>query len=79
VAPGHLVNGDAALATPLRIAADSAPPAPLAGPLTLRTFARPVAGEPVAIAFEQAIGAREALEVGTYAKTLTFTLATTTP
>ncbi|MDA0173627.1 choice-of-anchor M domain-containing protein [Solirubrobacter taibaiensis] len=73
-ATGHLVNGDTALASPLRVGTDA-----LTRPITLRTFARPVAGEPVAIAFEQAIGAREALGVGTYAKTLTFTLATTMP
>jgi hypothetical protein len=38
-----------------------------------------VSREPVTIAFAQAIGAREALDVGHYAKTLTFPLTTGTP
>ena len=34
---------------------------------------------PVTLDFRQAIGAGDALRSGTYAKTLTFTLSTTTP
>jgi len=34
---------------------------------------------PNAISFSQAVGANEALRTGTYSKTLTFTLSTTTP
>jgi hypothetical protein len=33
----------------------------------------------VAITFEQSIGANDALRTGSYSKTLTFTLSTTTP
>ena len=33
----------------------------------------------VTITFKQAIGANDALRTGSYAKTLTFTLSTTTP
>ena len=38
-----------------------------------------MSNDPVAIAFEQAIGANDALQAGSYSKTLTFTLSTTTP
>jgi hypothetical protein len=38
-----------------------------------------VSNDPVALTFEQAIGASEALRTGSYAKTLTYTLSTTTP
>ena len=34
---------------------------------------------PVTVTFKQAIGASDALRTGTYAKTLTFTLSTTSP
>jgi hypothetical protein len=33
----------------------------------------------VPIAFQQSIGSTDALRTGTYSKTLTFTLSTTTP
>jgi hypothetical protein len=35
--------------------------------------------DPVTIAFKQRIGADDALRTGTYSRTLTFTLSTTTP
>ena len=38
-----------------------------------------MSNDPVTITFRQAIGANDALRTGTYAKTLTFTLSTTTP
>jgi hypothetical protein len=47
--------------------------------VTVRSFPRPVSGEPVALAFQQTVGAREGIEAGGYAKTLTFTLATSRP
>jgi hypothetical protein len=65
--PGHLVNGAFALASPL---------APLG---VVRTYAGPVANDPVSITFRQAISATEPLRTGSYAKTLTFTLSTTAP
>ena len=39
----------------------------------------PVSNDPVTIGFQQTILANEPLRTGTYAKTLTFTLSTTTP
>ena len=74
-APGHLVNGAFSLASPLQINGS-----PLAGtPSTLKTWTGPITGDTVALAFKQAISASEPLRRGTYSKTLTFTLSTTTP
>ena len=54
--------------------------APLAsGPVTVLTYSGPISNDPVAVAFQQHIGATDALRTGTYSKTLTFTLSTTTP
>jgi hypothetical protein len=39
----------------------------------------PVSNGSVAITFRQAIGANDALRTGSYTKTLTFTLSTSTP
>jgi hypothetical protein len=64
---GHLMNGAFALPQPLRV--EIAPNA----------WNDPVSNAPVAITFRQAIGATDALRTGSYAKTLTFTLSTTTP
>jgi hypothetical protein len=50
-----------------------------ASPTTLKTWSNPVSNDPVAVAFKQAIGATDPLRTGTYSKTLTFTLSTTTP
>jgi hypothetical protein len=71
-ASGHLVNGAYALGRPLLIAG-----APL--PTTVRTSVLPVSHDPVATTLSQTIGANAPLRTGTYAKTLTFTLSTTTP
>ena len=84
---GKLVNGTFTLAQPLTATATSAaaPPrraAPVGGsaaPTTLLTYAGPSSNDAVTITFKQSIGANEALRTGTYAKTLTFTLSTTTP
>jgi len=72
VAPGRLVNGSLALASPLLVAGS-----PL--PAVAKTWSAPVSHDPVAIEFAQSIGATEALRTGTYGKTLTFTLSTTQP
>ena len=48
-------------------------------PLTLTTWSNPVSNDPVQALFTQTIGANDALRTGAYAKTLTFTLSTTTP
>ena len=86
VAPGHLANGSFTLPQPLQASASSPaagpgnPFAPLsATPLSLLTWSAPVSHDPVTIALEQSIGANDALRTGSYSKTLTFTLSTTTP
>ena len=38
-----------------------------------------MSNDPVTVTFQQHVGADDALRTGTYAKTLTFTLSTTTP
>ena len=75
-APGRLVNGTFALAQPLQASGGGAF-APLTA--TLKSYAAPVSNDAVAITFHQQIGANEPLRTGTYSKTLTFTLSTTTP
>ena len=84
-APGHLVNGAFSLPTALK-AVGTSPASTSAGagtvsgaPLTLTTWSAPVSNDPVQVLFTQSIGANDALRTGTYAKTLTFTLSTTTP
>jgi X-Pro dipeptidyl-peptidase len=64
---GKLVNGTFALATPLQ------------GLGVIKTWTAPTSNEVVPITFTQSIAANEPLRTGTYAKTLTFTLSTTTP
>ncbi len=82
-APGHLVNGTFSLPQALQAQANTGAFAPVGGssaPTTLWTWARP--GRPTTrstIGFKQSIGANDALRTGSYAKTLTFTLSTTTP
>jgi hypothetical protein len=65
--PGHLTNGAFSLPQPLRV--EIAP----------NTWSAPVSNGPAAITFRQAIGAADALRTGSYTRTLTFTLSTTTP
>ena len=66
-ATGHLVNGTFAL------------PNALGGLGVIKTWSAPVSNDVVPIAFTQHIGASDPLRTGTYNKTLTFTLSTTTP
>jgi hypothetical protein len=65
--PGHLANGAHTLPEPLRV--DLAP----------ALWTGPVANATVAIAFKQLIKETDALRTGTYSRTLTFTLSTTSP
>jgi hypothetical protein len=65
--PGHLTNGAFSLPEALRAEINPA------------TWTVPLSNAPVAITFRQHIGASDPLRTGTYAKTLTFTLSTTTP
>ena len=84
-AAGRLVNGAFALPQPLQVKATtvSAPNANFgalgSSPLVLTQWNAPVSLDTVTVSFKQAIGATDALRTGTYAKTLTFTLSTTTP
>ncbi len=48
-------------------------------PATLLTYAAPVANDAVTLGFRQPIAATDPLRTGTYAKTVTFTLSTSTP
>ena len=65
--PGHLTNGAFSLPQPLQVAFSKA------------AWTAPVSNDKVTLTFKQAIGANDALRTGTYSKTLTFTLSTTTP
>ncbi len=78
--PGRLVNGAFSLATPLQARAkDGAFASVGAGALDLLTYNGPVSNDAVPLEFKQSIAANEALRTGTYGKTLTLTLSTTTP
>ena len=48
-------------------------------PRTLLTWSRAISSDPVTLAFKQSVSAAETLRAGTYGKTLTYTLSTTTP
>ena len=50
-----------------------------AAPTQLLTYDGPLGAEAATLKFKQSIGGTEALRTGGYAKTLTFTLSTTTP
>ncbi|MDA0161050.1 hypothetical protein OM076_12295 [Solirubrobacter ginsenosidimutans] len=88
-ATGHLVNGTFALPSALQVrAANTANPNPAYAslsevantPLNILSYAGPTAGaDTVTVGFRQAIGATDTLRSGSYSKTLTFTLSTTTP
>jgi endonuclease/exonuclease/phosphatase family metal-dependent hydrolase len=81
-ATGRLVNGTYALAQQLQVNANGGAFAPMRtdnGPLTLMSWTGPVSKQSVPLGFKQTIGAAEGLRTGAYAKTLTFTLSTTTP
>ena len=64
---GHLVNGTFVL------------PQPLQGLGVVKTYTGPVSNDQPTITFKQQVNAGDALRTGTYSKTLTFTLSTTTP
>jgi hypothetical protein len=65
--PGHLANGSLRLAQPLQVE------------ITPASWTGPVSNAAVSILFRQSIGANEPLRTGTYSRTLTFTLSTTSP
>jgi hypothetical protein len=86
-ATGHLVNGAFSLPSALQAMASS--PAGTGGalkdvggsaaPTSLLTYSGPTSNDPVKVDFAQHISAGDALRTGSYSKTLTFTLSTTTP
>jgi predicted acyl esterase len=79
---GKLVNGAFSLPQTLQARANAGAYADVGGssnPTSLLTYSGPVSNDNVALGFRQAIGANDALRTGTYSKTLTFTLSTTTP
>ena len=65
--PGRLTNGAFSLPQPLQVS------------FSRSSWAGPTSNEGVTVTFKQAIGANDALRTGSYSKTLTFTLSTTTP
>jgi hypothetical protein len=80
-ATGRLVNGTRALTSPLQLNAGG-PFAPLntdGSPLLLKHYGDVAANNATTINVRQHIGDTEGLRTGSYAKTLTFTLSTTTP
>jgi hypothetical protein len=84
---GHLVNGAFALPSALKAKATSAAGTGAAfadvggsaNPTPVLTYSGPTSNDTVTLAFQQHIGAADALRTGAYSKTLTFTLSTTTP
>jgi len=79
-APGHLVNGTAALAQPVQFKAGDGPFGALSSsPLALAAFNAPVSSANVPIEVKQSIAADEPLLRGNYGKTVVFTLSSTTP
>jgi hypothetical protein len=79
---GKLVNGAFTLAQTLQAKANAGTYAPVGGsanPTSLLTYGGPISNDSVTLGFKQTIGRTEPLRTGTYAKTLTFTLSTTTP
>jgi hypothetical protein len=86
---GQLENGAFFLPQKLQATASSANSAAAAGaggpvggssaPTSLLNYSGPVSNDNVTITLSQAIGQNDALRTGSYSKTLTFTLSTTTP
>jgi beta-glucosidase len=73
----HLVNG--AFALPQELQVKNSAGAFQTMPAGLKFWSGPTAGEAVPVELKQTIGANDPLRSGSYAKTLTFTLSTTTP
>jgi beta-glucosidase len=78
---GRLVHrsGAYALAQPLQVRAGAGAFAPLSVPQTVLTYSGPVSSDVATVDFKQSIGAAEPLRTGSYGKTITFSLSTTTP
>ena len=79
-APGRLVNGAFSLVQALEAKSGAAAFAALSGsPLALKAYTGPISNDQVSLDFQQTIGANEPLRTGSYSKTLTYTLSTTSP
>jgi hypothetical protein len=75
-------NGGAVLASPLELNGGGTTFSALGGsaaPTTLKTYAGPISSDQVTVNFRQSIAATEPLTAGDYTKTVTFSLAATTP
>jgi plastocyanin len=84
LAPGHLINGTFVMTQPLQVkATNAANPntsfAPAQTPVTLLTWAGPVGHDDLVVSFKQSVAVTDPLRSGVYAKTLVFTLSTTSP
>jgi predicted acyl esterase len=80
-ATGHLVNGAFSLPSALQANAGGAF-ADVGGssaPTLLKSWTAPTSNEAVTVNFQQHVSANDALRTGSYSKTLTFTLSTTSP
>ncbi len=79
-APGHLLNGTFVMPSALQARVGTGAFSTISGaPATLKTYDAPVSNDAVTVAFRQHVDTGDALRTGAYAKTLTFTLSTTTP
>jgi hypothetical protein len=81
---GHLVNGAFVMPQPLQARARNAANTGTAfnnigSLLNLLTWSAPISNDAVSLEFSQRVNSTDALRTGTYGKTLTFTLSTTTP
>ena len=87
VGTGHLVNGTFVLAQPLQARARNAANTGTAynnvgssaSPLNLLVYTGPISNDALTIEFSQLVNSTDPLRTGTYSKTLTYTLSTTTP
>ena len=82
--PGHLVNGQYFLPSPLQMRGRKSDAQGTAfnnvgSLLNLLTWSAPVSNDAVSLDYKQHIGASDGLRTGSYTKTLTFTLSTTKP
>jgi hypothetical protein len=84
---GHLVNGTFILPQPLQARARNAANTGTAynnvgssaSPLNLLTWSGPTSNDALTIDFSQLVNSTDPLRTGSYSKTLTYTLSTTTP
>jgi len=87
-ATGRLVNGAFSLVKPVTVkatsplgtgAAAAAPVGGSAAPTSILDYTTPVSNDKATVTFSQDIGSSDPLRTGSYSKTFTYTLSTTTP